>query len=37
MLLDLRLLPDLPELILLYLDVRLSGAGFVFAWKEMVR
>jgi hypothetical protein len=37
MLLDLRLLPDLPELILWYSDVRLCGAGLVAAWKEMVR
>jgi hypothetical protein len=37
MLLDLRLLPDLPELILVYSDGRVSGAGLVSAWKEMVR
>jgi hypothetical protein len=37
MLLDLRLLPDLPELIVSDSDVRLPGAGLVSAWKEMVR
>jgi hypothetical protein len=36
MLLDLRLLPVLAELIL-YSDARLSGAGLVSAWKEIVR
>jgi hypothetical protein len=35
MLLDLRLLPDFPELIL-YCEPRSSGAGLVSAWKEIV-
>ena len=36
MLLDLRLLPVFPELIL-YSDLKLPRGGLVSAWKEMVR